>query len=379
MADQYIDVKGSCTSIGWMDVFADFADPGFESRESIESGSAAAAAGGFTDIMLIPNSKPVVDNKSQVEYVMRKGADGPVTIHPIGAVTKNTEGKALSEMYDMHQSGALAFSDGIHPIQDSGILLKALQYVKTIRGTIIQVPDDKSIGYNALMHEGVISTQLGLPGKPSVSEELMVARDIKLARYAESKLHFTGISSPKSLEYIQRAKASGIMVSCSVTPYQVYFCDEDLQGYDTNFKLSPPLRTRADMMAMRQALKEGLIDCLASHHLPQDWDGKTCEFEFAMSGMIGLETMFPVVNSLGLDKHFFVEMQTVHARNIYGLPVPLIQEGEPAILTIFDPGAEFVFEEKDIHSRSKNSPFVGKHLKGKVIGIINKNKVCLNN
>ena len=378
-ADQTIEENGLCTSVGWMDIFADFGDPGYEYKESIESGSKAAAAGGFTDIMLIPNSNPVVYNKSQVEYIRQKAKDLVVNIHPIGAVTKNAEGKELSEMYDMQQSGAVAFGDGTNSIQDSGLLLKALQYVKSFDGTIIQVPDDKSIGANGLMNEGIISTQLGLPGKPAMAEELMVARDIKLARYADSKLHFTGISSAKSLEYINRAKAGGIKVTCSIPPYQLYFCDEDLQGYDTNLKLIPPLRRREDMMALRKAVNEGNIDCIASHHMPQDWDSKTCEFEYAKPGMIGLETAFAVINTLGCPINTFVEMQSVTARKIFGLPVPEIKEGEIAVLSLFNPDEEFVYEEKMIRSKSKNSPFIGKTLKGKVKGIINKNKIQLNN
>ena len=377
-ADQTIAQNGLCVSIGWMDIFADFGDPGFEQKENIESGAKAAAAGGFTDIMLIPNSSPVVDNKSQVEYIVQKAKQVAINIHPIGAVSKKAEGKELSEMYDMRQSGALAFSDGIKPIQNSGLVLKALQYVKSFAGTVIQIPDDTGIGSNGLMNEGIISTQMGLPGKPTMAEELMVARDLKLARYADSKIHFTGISSPKSLEYIKRSKESGIQVSCSITPYQIYFCDEDLQGYDTNLKLNPPVRNRADMMAIRKALLDGTIDCMASHHLPQHWDNKTCEFEYAKPGMISLETMFAVLMECGLTAEDFVQMQTINVRNIFGLSIPKITEGEMATLTLFTPDTEFVFEEAMIHSKSKNSPFIGKKLKGKVVGIINREKIELN-
>jgi dihydroorotase len=227
------------------------------------------------------------------------------------------------------------------------------------------------------MNEGIISTQMGLPGNPILAEELMVARDLKLARYAGSKIHFTGISSPKSLDYITRSKESGIQVTCSITPYQVYFCDEDLQGYDTNLKLNPPLRTKADMLAIRKALLDGSIDCIASHHLPQHWDNKTCEFEYAKHGMIGLETMFAVLLSCGLPAEDFVQMQSINVRNIFGLPIPEIKEGEIASLTLFTTDTEFIFEETMIQSKSKNSPFIGKKLKGKVVGIINKNMVEL--
>ncbi len=378
-ADQTIEQAGLCVSIGWMDMFADFGDPGFEQKENIESGARAAVAGGFTDVMLVPNSRPVVDNKAQVEYIVQKANNLAINIHPLGAISKKAEGKDLAEMYDMQQSGAIAFSDGIHPLQHSGLVLKALQYVKTFNGTIIQIPDDTSIGANGFMNEGIISTQMGLPGKPILAEELMVARDLKLARYANSKIHFTGISSPKSIEYIKRSKESGIQVTCSIAPYQVYFCDEDLQGYDTNLKLNPPVRTKSDMLAIQKALLDGTIDCIASHHLPQHWDNKVCEFEYARHGMIGLETMFAVLMSSGLPAGDFVQMQTINVRNIFGLPIPEIKEGETASLTLFVPGQEFTFEESMIRSKSKNSPFIGKQLKGKVVGIINKSNIHLNN
>ena len=377
-AGQVIEEKGLCVSVGWMDVFADFADPGSEYKETIASGAKAAAAGGFTDVMLIPNTQPVTDSKPQVDYIVHKAKDTAVSIHPIAAITKQTEGKELAEMYDMQQTGAIAFSDGIHPVQNSGLLLKALQYVKTVGGTVIQLPDDTSIGANGLMNEGLISTQMGLPGKPAMAEELMVARDIKLTRYAASKLHFTGVSSPKSMEYIRRAKEGGINVSCSITPYQVFFCDEDLQEYDTNLKLNPPLRNKTDMLAMRKALLDGNIDCIASHHLPQHWDAKTCEFEYAKPGMISLETVFAVVTSLGLPAGLFVEMQAVNTRKIFGLPIPEIKEGENACLTLFNPTASFTYDPAGIKSKSKNSPFTGKELKGKVTGIIHKGQTVLN-
>ena len=378
-ADHIIEQQGLHVSIGWIDVFADFGDPGFEFKETIISGAAAAAAGGFTDVMLIPNSSPVVDNKSQVEYIIQKAKDLTVTIHPIGAVTKNAEGKELSEMYDMYHSGATAFGDGITTIQNAGLLVKALQFVKTIDGTIIQIPDDNSIGNHGLINEGIISTQLGIPGKPALAEELMVARDIKLARYTDSKIHFTGVSTEKSLEYIKRAKEAGLKITCSVTPYHCCFCDEDLITYDTNLKVNPPLRNRSDMMAIRKALLQGSVDCIASHHLPQNWDNKACEFEYAKNGMTGLETMFAVMISIGCTVDNFVEMQTIAARNIFSVPVPEIKEGSAASLSLFCPDAEFVYEEKDIRSKSKNSPFIGKKFKGKVFGIINKNRIQLNN
>ncbi len=368
-------------SIGWMDSFSHFCDPGYEYRETLETGAKAAAAGGFTDVMALPNTNPALHNKPQVEYIVQRSRALPVTIHPIGAVTKNTDGNELAEMYDMRQAGALAFSDGTNAIQNSGLMIKALQYVKTFNGTIVQVPDDKSIAPNGLMNEGIVSTQLGLPGKPSMAEELVVARDIKLARYADSRLHFTGISTAKSLEYIKRAKESGINITCSVTPYHLFFTDEDLRTYDTNLKVNPPLRDQQHRTALIKGLLDGSIDCVASHHIPQNYDNKVCEFEYAKNGMIGLESLFGVLGTLLGSEwtlHALIEKLTVSPRNIFGLAVPEIKEGAVACLTLFDPTADYIFEESMIASKSRNSAFVGKKLTGKVVGIVNKNQAVLN-
>lgn len=378
-AEKIIDEQHCTVSPGWVDLFANFCDPGKEYKETIETGAAAAAAGGFTEVLVMPDTQPAIHTKTQVEYIVQKSKSLPVTIHPIGAVTKNIEGKELAEMYDMYNSGAAAFSDGTRCIQSAGLLIKALQYVKTVDSVVIQVPEDKSIGANGLINEGIVSTKMGLPGKPAIAEEIIIARDIKLARYAESKLHFTGVSTNKSLEYVKRAKDGGIKVSCSVTPYHLYFCDADLSTYDTNLKVNPPLRTKEEMNHLRAALQSGVIDCIASHHQPQHWDDKTCEFEYAQYGMIGLETAFAVINSLNLVTiEKWVEMMAVNTRNILGQALPSIKEGEIANLTLFNPLQEFEFSADMIQSKSKNSPFIGKPLKGKVIGIINKGHLFLN-
>ena len=378
-ADKEIAIEGLHASPGWVDVFANFADPGYEFKETLETGAAAAAAGGYTDVMVIPNTNPSIHNKAGVEYITHKSKSLPVNIHPIGAITKNTEGKELAEMYDMKSSGAAAFSDGINCVQSAGLLVKALQYVKAFDGILIQLPDDKSINPHGLMNEGIVSTQLGLPGKPAMAEELIVARDIKLARYAGSRLHFTGVSTKKSLEYIKRGKESGTAVSCSVTPYHLYFCDEDLTDYNTNLKVNPPLRTKEDRVALQQAILNGTVDSLATHHLPHEYDSKVIEFEYAKFGMIGLETAYGVLATAvpGITAARCVELLAVNPRKLFGLNQASIKEGNPATLTLFSPAVKWTVSPENIKSKSSNSPFIGRELTGKVAGIINGDKIVI--
>ena len=377
-AEEIISNDNLHVSIGWMDIFAHFADPGYEQKETIQTGAAAAAAGGFTDIMILPNTNPSISSKSQVEYIVQRSTSLPVNIYPIASITKNVEGKELAEMYDMHASGAIAFTDGIMPVQSPGVMLKALQYVVSIDGVIVQVPDDKSISAHGLVNEGIVSTRLGLPGKPAIAEELMIRRDIELLKYTNSKLHITGVSTRKGIELIENAKREGLRVTASVTPYHCFFCDEDLESYDSNLKVSPPLRTRADMMAVRASISKGTIDCIASHHIPQHWDDKTCEFEYAKNGMIGLETLFGVVNSFENNIESLITKLTIAPRQVFNIEMPQLKEGATACLTLFDKDQKYIFEESMIRSKSHNSPFIGKALKGKVIGIINKNRIVIN-
>lgn len=364
-------------SIGWMDIFAHFCDPGQEYKEDLQSGALAAAKGGFTTVMIVPNTQPALHTKPQVTYVLSQTAHSPVQVLPIGAATKNAEGASLSEMYEMQEAGAVAFSDGFKPIQSPGLLLKALQYVKAFDGTIIQVPDDQSISAHGLMHEGIFSTQLGMPGKPAIAEELIIQRDIELAEYTNSRLHFTGVSTARSIALIARAKARGIKVTCSVTPYHLSLTDGHLLHYNTNLKVNPPLRTAEDVAALQQAVLDGVVDCIATHHQPQDWDAKQLEFEYAKNGMIGLETCFGVLRrhipQLPLEQ--LIKLLAIQPRQIFSLPVPEIKEGAVANLTIFDPDADYTFTQADIASRSKNSAYIGEQLKGQVKGIVSNNQV----
>lgn len=375
-----IEAEGLHVSPGWMDIFSDFSDPGYEYRETLESGVAAAAAGGYTDVCVIPNTKPVTDQKSSVQYITQKSKHVAVTVHPLGAITRSAEGKELAEMYDMKMNGAVAFSDGIKPLQSAGVLVKALQYVKPFRGVIIQLPDDKSISPGGLMNEGITSTRIGLPGRPEIAEEILVARDIKLTEYAASQLHLTGISTQQSVKLIREAKNRGIAVTSSATPYHLFFCDENLTTYDTNFKVNPPLRNTKDRKALQKAILDGTVDCIASHHLPHDTDEKVVEFEYAKNGILSLQTAYATVNTAlqDISQERMVELFAINPRNILGLEIPTVKEGSAASLTLFNPLEKWTFQQSDILSLSSNTPFIGMELTGRPLGIINNNQLIIN-
>lgn len=377
-ADLVWEQPGLHVSSGWVDLFAHFCDPGEEQKETLQTGSAAAASGGFTDVLLVPNSHPAVSQKSSVDYIRHAGNTNGVRLHPIGSISKQVEGKELGEIYDMHQSGAVAFSDGWQPVQSAGLLLKALQYVKAIEAPIIQLPEDRSLAGPGLINEGLISTQLGLPGKPAIAEEMMIARDIELLQYTGSRLHLTGVSTRKGVEQIRRAKAAGLSVTCSVTPYHLMYTDADLQGYDTNLKVLPPLRTTDDRNALREALADGTIDCLATHHRPQHWDDKVCEFEYAKYGMTALESAFGVYNQIGLPLEQLIELLTVKPRRIFNLAPTSIELGKPACLTLFNPTHSYTFTKAHIRSRSANNAWIGQPLTGSVLGIVQQQHIYRN-
>ncbi|HUQ97033.1 MAG TPA: dihydroorotase [Chitinophagaceae bacterium] len=378
--DRELVAENLFVSPGWVDIFTHFCDPGFEYKETLESGSAAAAAGGFTDVFQLPNTAPFVHNKAAVEYITQRSRLLPITIHPIGGITKGGEGKELAEMYDMFQSGARAFGDGLNTIQNAGLLVKALQYLKAIDATIIQIPDDKTLASGGLMHEGIVSTTLGLSGKPALAEELMVSRDIELATYTGSRLHITGVTTAKSIALIKKAKREGVNITCSVTPYHLYFSDADLKTYDTNLKVTPPLRTAADRAALQQAVLDGTVDCIASHHLPQNVDEKLVEFEYAANGMIGLQTSFSIVHTAlpQLTPERIVELFSTNSRRIFGLPNANIEVGATASLTLFQPDRKWTFTRAANKSKSYNSPFLDLSLTGRPFGIIHKDNLLLN-
>lgn len=376
-ADQIVDLKNSIISPGFIDPFVHFCDPGMEHRETLHTGSAAAIHGGFTTVFVIPNTTPVVDNKSQVTYIKQHSQDLPIHIYPIGALSKKTEGKDLAEMIDMNSNGAVAFSDGLYPVQSTLLFLKALQYVKAFDGVVMQMPIDKSLGSLGLMNEGILSTKLGLPGIPSIAEELIIARDIELLKYTQSKLHITGVSTKKGIEHIRTAKKEGLNITCSVTPYHLFFTEDDLFDYNTLLKVFPPLRTKLDQKALFQAIEDGTIDCISSHHIPQNWDAKTIEFENAKAGIASIETCFATVHHLfpKLPDHRMAELFSINARNIFNVQAATILEGAQADVTIYSKSETTLMTQKDSKSKSANSPFWNIIFKGKIKAVFNKGQL----
>ncbi|MBI1224816.1 MAG: amidohydrolase family protein [Bacteroidetes bacterium] len=371
------EADGACVSPGWLDLGTLVGDPGFEHREDFKSVGKAAAAGGFTAIACLPNTAPATHSKSEVQYVRSRSEQSIVDFLPIGAVSHDCAGKDITEMYDMQAAGAIAFSDGKKSVQDSGLMLRALQYVKPFDGVVLNRPHDKTMAPSGQMHEGLMSTSLGMKGIPALAEELMLRRDIYLTEYTGSRFHAFNISTAGSVELVREAKARGLQVTASVAAMNLTCDDHLLHDFDPNFKVIPPIRELADMEALRAGLVDGTIDCITSNHTPLDPEAKNLEFPFADFGAIGLETAFGLSwmhlsNSMTI--HQLVQHLAVLPRIILNLPVEKIEVGASANLTIFDPKSEWTFAPQNIFSKSKNTPFIGWRLKGKVLGVVNKGR-----
>ncbi|MBI3509903.1 MAG: dihydroorotase [Bacteroidetes bacterium] len=365
---------------GFMDLHAHLRDPGFEYKESLESGAAAAAAGGFTAVLAMPDTFPVVQTKSSVEYILKRSQILPIEIVPSGAISQDLDGKEMAELYDMHLAGAKAFTDGEHPVSNSGLLVRVLMYANNFGGKIHVRCDDRTISHGGQMHEGPMSTTLGLKGIPSLSEELMIARNIYLAEYAGSPIHFMAVSTARSVEQIRSAKKVGLNVTASVNAANLFWTDEMLSDFNTNFKVDPPLRSEEDRLALLEGIIDGTIDCITSGHAPEDVESKVVEFDLAAFGMTALESAFSVANSSGkLKPAHLVRALSLAPRMITGMEIPKIKVGEKANLTVFDPTMKWTFTEKDNKSRSKNTPLPGKELTGKVVGIFCKGKWIMHN
>jgi len=379
-ADRVIEGDEVRVSMGWLDMQAHFGDPGLEHKEDLFSGSQAAAAGGFTEVALAPNTEPVLDTKNDLHYLLGRSLD-LVKIHPLAAVTRGAAGQELTEMIDLHQAGAVAFSDGLHALTHRQVLLKAMQYTQKFGGLLINRPEDTQLTQFGTMHEGVQSTLLGMKGMPSLSETLAVEQHIRLLQYASEftydhppRLHLSNISAAESVALIRQAKQQELAITCDVAVHQLVMTDELLTNFDTNYKVNPPLRTEADRLALLEGLKDGTIDVIVSSHQPQDVESKRCEFDLAEFGMLGLPTFLPTlaqVESEALPWWSLLDRCTHLPRELLKLPLPKIAGGETANLTVFDPTASWKFNESSSPSKSANHPWWGKMLTGRVLAVFN--------
>ncbi|HTK19160.1 MAG TPA: dihydroorotase, partial [Mucilaginibacter sp.] len=294
--------------------------------------------------------------------------------YPLGAISYKREGKDLAEMYDMYQSGAKAFTDGNRPVQDAGLMERALLYTKGFDALVLSYPEDTAIAGKAKVHEGEVSTLLGMKGIPSLAEELMVARDLYLAEYTESRIHFSTISTERSVDLIREAKKKGLQVTCDVAVHHLLLTDEALMGFDSQYKVKPPLRTQKDVKALLKGLKDGTIDAIVSQHTPHEVEFKNVEFEMAEFGMIALQTSFATALEAGLSLETIIEKMAINPRKILNVDMPVIAEGTEANLVVLDKDAEWVYDKSNNKSKSYNSPFIGKKLKGSVLLTYNNNK-----
>lgn len=378
-----IEAKGCWVVPGLIDVHVHLREPGFEYKETIATGSRSAAKGGFTTICCMPNTQPVIDNEILVEYIKLK-AEREACIHvlPIGSITKNQEGKELANIGKMKEAGICAISEDGKSVEDAGIMKKAMLYAKMFQLPVLSHCEDPSLVGGGVMNAGEVAALLGLKGVPKEAEEVMVARDIILAGSTGVHLHLCHVSTKGSLDFIRLGKQRGISLTAEVCPHHFTLTDQAVEGYDANTKMSPPLRSQEDVEAMKQALKEGWIDIIATDHAPHHQDEKNCEYEKAANGIVGLETAVPLgitelVETKILTPMEWVEKMSTNPAKLLKIPKGTLQEGQVADITIIDPHQEYTIDIHSFASKSKNSPFHGKKVKGKVLYTIVEGKIVV--
>ena len=365
--------KNLHVSPGWFDIHVNFCEPGYEEKETILTGSNAAIKGGFTGVMLMPNTKPYIDNKGILEFIKNISKKNIIDIHVAGNITKKCEGNDIVEMYDMYKSGCKAFTDDKNSLKRNDVMKIAMLYSKDADFLIMNYACDTSLA-KGHMNEGEISTRLGLKGIPSVAEEIMVDRDLNLCKYTVSKLHLSYISTKESINKIKKAKSLGLKVSSDVAIHNLFLTEDLIKNFDTRYKVLPPLRTKVDNLSLINGLKNDVIDIISSDHTPINEEYKKTEFDNAESGIIGLESAFGLLGKHVLDKigiSKLIEKISINPRKILNIEEVIIEEGKKANMTLFDPEIDWVFNEKDIKSKSKNTPFIGEKLKGKALAVIN--------
>lgn len=364
---------------GLFDMHVHLREPGREDEETIETGSNAAAAGGFTGVACMPNTNPDIDSAEIVRFIKEKSKDHLVDVYPVAAATLGRKGEALSPMYELVESGAIAFSDDGRFIKTAAVLRSVMEYTKMFDVPVIEHCEDETLADGA-MNEGLTSTLLGLPAIPNIAEDLIVARDIMMAEFINARIHIAHISTKGAVELVRNAKKRGMKVTAEVTPHHFTLTDDNLKTYDTNYKMSPPLRTRADVDAIIEGLKDGTIDVIASDHAPHSIEEKEMEFIYAPNGIIGLETMLglalsELVHKKHLNLEQLIEKMSINPRRILKINIPQIKEGEKADLTILDKDYIWTVDLAKFKSKSKNSPFDKRLLTGKSIAVINNNKM----
>ena len=379
----FIDCDGLILTHGFCDLHVHFRDPGNGDKETMESGCESALAGGFTRVCTMPNTEPPIDSPELISYIIENTKKMPVHVHPIGSVTKGQAGSEISEMGLMIDSGAVAFSDDGLPIQNGLVMRKALEYSKMFNVPIINHAEDDCLRANGLMNEGIVSTKLGLSGNPNIAESIMVFRDLKLAELTGAQLHVPHVSTAESVQYISDMKNQYNEITAEVTPHHLFYTDEALYDYDTNFKVAPPIRDIRSRWALIQGIKDGIIDCIATDHAPHTSHDKDTTFDLASCGLIGLESCLGVVKKVLVDDEDLglmemIKLLTVSPRKIMGFDNDLLKEGKEAELVLFNEEKKWVFNKNDIKSKSKNSPFIDAQLSGKVIHTISKGVIATN-
>jgi len=366
-----IDASGMIICPGLVDMHVHLREPGYEYKETIQSGALAAAAGGFTSIACMPNTEPALDNQEQIRFVLEKAKAAAVHVYPVGALTKGRQGKELAEMADMREAGAVAFSDDGTGVQNGNMMRRSLEYCRMLDVAVLSHCQYDDLADGGVMNESYYSTSLGLRGATRIAEELMIARDLMLAQYTNSKIHIQHVTSIGGIELIRNAKRQGIKVTAETCPHYLVFSDDCLKTYDTNLKVNPPIRGKKDMAALKKALASGIIDVIATDHAPHAWEEKALEFDYAPSGLIGLETALAVVATELVHKNVLdwlslIKLMTLNPAQILNIPAGRFENNLPADITLIDPELEWTFAETDIKSLSKNSPFVGWKFKGRV-------------